>query len=127
MISTQAFDLHDVDAYLKSRNLVDDKHRSYCLRWLKCYLSGFCGADTSRQSPLNAALGFDDGFELLGHGFSRVCTFHIKNGVGKLPKTNLQGVKWKHFRSFGGGVGSVPSRVGSRYGRLLPTRRVPIA
>jgi hypothetical protein len=45
MNSTQAFDLHDVDAYLICRNRVDDRHRSYCLRWLKCCLSGFCGAD----------------------------------------------------------------------------------
>jgi hypothetical protein len=40
MNSTQTVDLHDVDAYFKSRNLVDDKHRPYCLRWLQRYLSG---------------------------------------------------------------------------------------
>jgi hypothetical protein len=56
MNSTQAVDLHDVDAYWKSRNLVDDRHRPYCLRWLQRFMSGPCGA--GRLAPNDALAAF---------------------------------------------------------------------
>ena len=56
MKSTQAVDLHDVDSYWKSRNLVDDRHRPYCLRWLQRYLSGPWGA--GRLAPGDALAAF---------------------------------------------------------------------
>jgi len=56
MNAAQAIDLHDVDAYWKSRNLVDDKHRPYCLRWLQRFLSGPWGA--GRLAPNDALAAF---------------------------------------------------------------------
>ena len=40
MHNLQAIDLHDVEAYWKSRNLVDDRHLSYYIRWLQRFLAG---------------------------------------------------------------------------------------
>ena len=65
MNSTQTVDLHDVDAYFKSRNLVDDKHRPYCLRWLQRYLSGPWGA--GRLAPNDALAAFAQHLEQDGH------------------------------------------------------------
>jgi hypothetical protein len=56
MNPSQAVDLHDVDAYWKSRNLVDDRHRPYCLRWLQRFLSGPWGA--GRLAPNDALAAF---------------------------------------------------------------------
>ena len=63
MNSTQAVDLHDVDAYWKSRNLVDDRHRPYCLRWLQRFLSGPWGA--GRLAPNDALAAFAHPFMCL--------------------------------------------------------------
>ena len=49
MNSTQTVDLHDVDTYFKSRNLVDDTHRPYCLRH-----HVIRGLDSTEESPLDA-------------------------------------------------------------------------
>jgi len=65
MNSTQTVDLNDVDAYFKSRNLVDDKHRPYCLRWLQRYLSGPWG--TGRLAPNDALAAFAQHLEQDGH------------------------------------------------------------
>jgi hypothetical protein len=35
MHNLQAIDLHDVETYWKSRNLVDEGHLSYYIRWLQ--------------------------------------------------------------------------------------------
>ena len=56
MKSTQTVDLHDVDAYWKSRNLVDDRHRPYYLRWLQRFLTGPWG--TGRLAPNDALAAF---------------------------------------------------------------------
>lgn len=40
MHNSQAIDLHDVEAYLKSRKLVDERHVSYYIRWLQRFLTG---------------------------------------------------------------------------------------
>ena len=56
MNSTQFVDLHDVDAYWKSRNLVDDRHRPYYLRWLQQFLTGPWG--TGRLAPNDALAAF---------------------------------------------------------------------
>ena len=56
MNATQTVDLHDVDAYWKSRNLVDDKHRPYYLRWLQRFLTGPWG--TGRLAPNDALAAF---------------------------------------------------------------------
>ncbi len=56
MNSTQFVDLHEVDAYLKSRNLVDDRHRPYYLRWLQQFLTGPWG--TGRLAPNDALAAF---------------------------------------------------------------------
>ena len=37
MNDLQAVDLHDVAEYLKSRNLVDERHLPYYVRWLQRY------------------------------------------------------------------------------------------
>ena len=56
MNSTQTVDLHDVDAYWKSRNLVDDRHRPYYLRWIQRFLTGPWGA--GRLAPNDALAAF---------------------------------------------------------------------
>ena len=56
MNSTQSVDLHDVDAYWKSRNLVDDRHRPYYLRWLQRFLTG--PWSTGRLAPNDALAAF---------------------------------------------------------------------
>ena len=72
MNSTQAVDLHDVDAYWKNRNLVDDRHRPYCLRWLQLDLmSGFMAElraitekfGRKRGNPVLVAIRVPDSFE----------------------------------------------------------------
>ncbi|MFZ4397205.1 MAG: hypothetical protein ACOYOU_16440 [Kiritimatiellia bacterium] len=40
MHNSQAIDLHDVEAYWKSRKLVDDRHLSHYIRWLQRFLAG---------------------------------------------------------------------------------------
>jgi len=40
MHNLQAIDLHDVEAYWESRNLVDERHLSYYVRWLQRFLAG---------------------------------------------------------------------------------------
>ena len=56
MNTAQPIDLHDVDAYWKSRNLVDDKHRTYYVRWLQRFLLGPWMA--GRLSPHDALTAF---------------------------------------------------------------------
>jgi integron integrase len=56
MNASQPIDLHDVDSYWKSRNLVDDKHRPYYLRWLQRFFLG-PGAD-ARLAPQDALMAF---------------------------------------------------------------------
>lgn len=62
----QSVDLHDVDAYLKSRNLVDDRHRPYCLRWLRRFLAGPWGA--GRLASNDAMVAFAQHIELVIRG-----------------------------------------------------------
>ena len=40
MHNSQPIDLHDVEAYWKSRNLVDERHLGYYIRWLQRFLAG---------------------------------------------------------------------------------------
>ena len=40
MNDLQPVDLHDVAEYLKSRELVDDRHLPYYVRWLQRFLAG---------------------------------------------------------------------------------------
>ena len=40
MHNSQLVDLHDVEAYWKSRKLVDDSHLSYYVRWVQRVLNG---------------------------------------------------------------------------------------
>ena len=40
MHNLQTIDLHDVEAYWKSRNLVDERHLGYYIRWLQRFLAG---------------------------------------------------------------------------------------
>ena len=40
MHNLQPIDLHDVEAYWKSRNLVDERHLGYYIRWLQRFLAG---------------------------------------------------------------------------------------
>jgi hypothetical protein len=56
MKNEQLVDLHEVDAYWKSRGLVDEKHLPYYIRWLQRFLVGAgrvleCG-DKCIRSPL---------------------------------------------------------------------------
>ena len=56
MNATQTVDLHDFDAYLKSHNLVDDRHWPYYLRWLQRFLAESWGA--GRLAPKDALAAF---------------------------------------------------------------------
>ena len=40
MHNLQPIDLHDVESYWKSRNLVDERHLPYYIRWLQRFLAG---------------------------------------------------------------------------------------
>ena len=40
MSEMQSVDLHDVEAYWKSRGLVDERHAPYYVRWLQRFLAG---------------------------------------------------------------------------------------
>jgi integron integrase len=57
-------DLHDVDAFWKSRGLVDDRHRPYYVRWLQRFLLG-PGGDR-RLSPDDAQQVFVEQLERTG-------------------------------------------------------------
>jgi len=65
MNHSQTVDLHDVDAYFKIRNLVDDKHRPYYLRWIQRFLTGPWGA--GRLAPNDALAAFTQHLEQVGH------------------------------------------------------------
>ena len=56
MNDAQIVDLHDVEAYLKSRKLVDDRHLPYYIRWVQRFLTG-PGGD-SRLSAEDAHRAF---------------------------------------------------------------------
>ncbi len=66
MNAMQCVDLHDVDAYWKSRNLVDDRHRPYYLRWLQRFLTGPWG--TGRLAPNDALAAFAQHLEQVIRG-----------------------------------------------------------
>ena len=59
MHNSQGVDLHDVEAYWKSRHVVDDRHLPYYVRWLQRFLAG-PGGD-SRLSAEDAQRAFVDG------------------------------------------------------------------
>lgn len=56
MNQSQVVDLHDVEAYLKTRELVDDRRLPYYIRWIQRFLLG-AGADR-RLSPADALAAF---------------------------------------------------------------------
>ena len=56
MHNSQAVDLHDLEAYWKSRKLVDERHLSYYIRWVQRFLAG-PGGD-SRLSEQDAQTVF---------------------------------------------------------------------
>ena len=64
MHNLQALDLHDVEAYWESRNLVDDRHLSYYIRWLQRFLTG-PGGD-SRLSAQDAQRVFVENLDRNG-------------------------------------------------------------
>ena len=61
MHNSQVVDLHDVEAYWKSRNLVDDRHLPYYIRWRQQFLTG-PGSD-SRLDPEDAQRAFVEPLE----------------------------------------------------------------
>ena len=61
MTNLQTIDFHDVELYWKSRNLVDDRHLQYYVRWLQRFLTG-PGSD-ARLCPEDAQRAFVEQLE----------------------------------------------------------------
>lgn len=64
MNAVQLVDFHDVEVYLKTRKLVDDRHLPYFIRWLQRFLT--CSGRDSSLSAEDAHRAFLEQLERSG-------------------------------------------------------------
>lgn len=96
MNASQPVDLQAVDAYWKSRNLVDDRYRPYYLRWLQRFLLGPGGS--SKLAPQDALQAFVQLLEQDGRTedwqirqAARAVEFYQKHYLRHLQETGASG------------------------------------
>jgi hypothetical protein len=96
MHNSQLVDLHDVEAYWKTRHLVDERQLTYYLRWLQRFLAG-PGGD-SRLSAQDAQRAFVEQLEHNGNiadwqvrQASRAVELYQKHYLRYRAETNVPG------------------------------------